>query len=227
MKAVQTQKYPLGHKALVHYSGLLDPVMQGHFACEQVLAAEAFAIDKSTFNVMGALLTLCAEHSVFAVIQKSKSTLITQRVPGYKRMLSSDPVAGSGEAGASATGLGSLRSAKRDHRARTILQLGRRGTGKWERRPSRRGCGLPTPVANHDRALHPEASRNAHFHIRTVGTGIPAKRLEADKCLSHTLKNEVYAFTYYKSSGKHGRPLFYLYNELCVNNTAQSKYVRF
>ncbi|KAJ1209699.1 hypothetical protein NDU88_005072 [Pleurodeles waltl] len=62
--------------------------MQGHFRCEQVLEAAVFAVDKSTSIMKGAPHTLSAEHSVFAVIQKSKSTLTKQRVSGYKLILS-------------------------------------------------------------------------------------------------------------------------------------------
>ncbi|KAJ1153147.1 hypothetical protein NDU88_005909 [Pleurodeles waltl] len=82
MSAVLTQKYPLGHKPLAYYRGLLDSVIQGNFPCEQDLAAAAFSVNKSF--VMGAPLTLYVEHSVFAVIQNSKSTLTKQQVLGYE-----------------------------------------------------------------------------------------------------------------------------------------------
>ncbi|KAJ1211263.1 hypothetical protein NDU88_006624 [Pleurodeles waltl] len=88
MSGVLKQKYPLGHKPLAYYSRLLDSVMERHFPCEEALAAVDFAVDKSTAIVMGASLTLYAEHSVFAVIQQSKSTLTTQWISGYKLMLS-------------------------------------------------------------------------------------------------------------------------------------------
>ncbi|KAJ1189883.1 hypothetical protein NDU88_006625 [Pleurodeles waltl] len=67
MTAVLTQKYALDHKLLAHYSRLLDSVMHDYFS-------SSLSIDKGTFIMMGALLTLSAEHSVFAVIQKRKST---------------------------------------------------------------------------------------------------------------------------------------------------------
>ncbi|KAJ1125406.1 hypothetical protein NDU88_003838 [Pleurodeles waltl] len=62
--------------------------MKGHYPCEQVLAAAAFAVQKSATIVMGSPLTLYVEHAVFAILQKSKSTLTTQRVSGYEVILS-------------------------------------------------------------------------------------------------------------------------------------------
>ncbi|KAJ1194326.1 hypothetical protein NDU88_003615 [Pleurodeles waltl] len=60
--------------------------MQGHFPCGQALAAVAFAVRKSSSIVIGAPLSLYAEHSGFVVIRKS--TLTMQQVLGYKRILS-------------------------------------------------------------------------------------------------------------------------------------------
>ncbi|KAJ1140398.1 hypothetical protein NDU88_006751 [Pleurodeles waltl] len=88
MTAVLTQKASMGHKAITYYSGLLDPVMKGHYPCEQALATAAFAVHKSTTIVMGSPLTLYVEHAVFAILQRSKSTLTTQRVSGYEVILS-------------------------------------------------------------------------------------------------------------------------------------------
>ncbi|KAJ1120049.1 hypothetical protein NDU88_008232 [Pleurodeles waltl] len=88
MTAVLTQKYPLGHKPIAYFSGLLDSVMKGRHPCEQALATEAYAVQKSTPMVMGAPLTLYAEHAVFAIIQKPKTTLTTQRVSGSEVILS-------------------------------------------------------------------------------------------------------------------------------------------
>ncbi|KAJ1135136.1 hypothetical protein NDU88_001581 [Pleurodeles waltl] len=88
MTAVLTQKTSMGHKPIAYYSGLLDPVMKGHYPCEQALATAAFAFQKSTTIVMGSPLTLYVEHAVFAILQKSKSTLTTQRVSGYEVILS-------------------------------------------------------------------------------------------------------------------------------------------
>ncbi|KAJ1149031.1 hypothetical protein NDU88_001852 [Pleurodeles waltl] len=62
--------------------------MKGHYPCEQALATAAFAVQKSTTIVMGSSLTLYVEHAVFAILQKSKSTLTTQRVSGYEVILS-------------------------------------------------------------------------------------------------------------------------------------------
>ena len=62
--------------------------MQGHLSCKQALAAAAFAVDKHISIVMGALLTLHADHAVFAIIEKRKGTLTTQRASGYGLMLS-------------------------------------------------------------------------------------------------------------------------------------------
>ncbi|KAJ1176566.1 hypothetical protein NDU88_001840 [Pleurodeles waltl] len=62
--------------------------MKGHYPCEQALAAAAFAVQKSATIVMGSPLTLYVEHAVFAILQKSKSTLTTQRVSGYEVILS-------------------------------------------------------------------------------------------------------------------------------------------
>ncbi|KAJ1108199.1 hypothetical protein NDU88_005581 [Pleurodeles waltl] len=88
MKAVLTQKTSMGHKPIAYYSGLLDPVTKGHYPYEQALATAAFAVQKSTTIVMGSPLTLYVEHAVFAILQKSKSTLTTQRVSGYEVILS-------------------------------------------------------------------------------------------------------------------------------------------
>ncbi|KAJ1104044.1 hypothetical protein NDU88_001459 [Pleurodeles waltl] len=88
MTAVLTQKTSIGHKPIAYYSGLLDTVMKGHYPCEQALATAAFAVRKSTTIVMGSPLTLYVEHVVFAILQKSKSTLTTQRVSGYEVILS-------------------------------------------------------------------------------------------------------------------------------------------
>ncbi|KAJ1182662.1 hypothetical protein NDU88_007846 [Pleurodeles waltl] len=88
MTAVLTQKTSMGHKPIAYYSGLLDPVMKGHYPCEQVLATAAFAVQKSTTIVMGSPLTLYVEHAVFTILQKNKSTLTTQRVSGYEVILS-------------------------------------------------------------------------------------------------------------------------------------------
>ncbi|KAJ1173047.1 hypothetical protein NDU88_004889 [Pleurodeles waltl] len=85
MRVALILKYYLGQNPLAYYSRLLDSVMQGYFPCEQALAA---AVNKSTSIVMGAPLTLYAEHPEFTVIQKSKSTLTTQQVSRYKLMLS-------------------------------------------------------------------------------------------------------------------------------------------
>lgn len=65
MTAVLTQKYHMGHKHIVHLSGMLNSVMKGHYPCEQALAAAAFAVEKSTPLVMGCPLTLYTEHAVF------------------------------------------------------------------------------------------------------------------------------------------------------------------
>ncbi|KAJ1117174.1 hypothetical protein NDU88_005374 [Pleurodeles waltl] len=62
--------------------------MKGHYPCEQALAAAAFAVQKSATIVMGSPLTLYVEHAVFAILQKNKSTLTTQRVSGYEAILS-------------------------------------------------------------------------------------------------------------------------------------------
>ncbi|KAJ1079734.1 hypothetical protein NDU88_000026 [Pleurodeles waltl] len=62
--------------------------MKSHYSCEQVLATAAFAVEKSAPIVMGAPLILYAEHAVFAIIQKAKTTLTTQRVSGYEIILS-------------------------------------------------------------------------------------------------------------------------------------------
>ncbi|KAJ1150325.1 hypothetical protein NDU88_003119 [Pleurodeles waltl] len=62
--------------------------MKGHYPCEQALAAAAFAVQKSATIVMGSPLTLYVEHAVFAILQRSKSTLTTQRVSGYEVILS-------------------------------------------------------------------------------------------------------------------------------------------
>ena len=88
MTTVLTQKSSMGHKPVAYYSGLLDPVMTGHFPCEQALATAAFAVEKSTPIVMGLPLTLYTEHAVFAIIQKAKGTLTTQRASGYEVILS-------------------------------------------------------------------------------------------------------------------------------------------
>ena len=88
MTAVLTQKYPMGHKPLAYYSGQVNPIMQGHFPCEQALAAAVFSVDKSTSIVMGSPLTLYGENTEIAVIQKSRSTLTIQRVSGYALILS-------------------------------------------------------------------------------------------------------------------------------------------
>ncbi|KAJ1098260.1 hypothetical protein NDU88_003376 [Pleurodeles waltl] len=77
-----------GYKPIAYYSALLDPVMKGHYPCEQALATAAFAVQESTTIVMGSPLTLYVEHAVFAILQKSKSTLTTQRVSGYEVILS-------------------------------------------------------------------------------------------------------------------------------------------
>ncbi|KAJ1097615.1 hypothetical protein NDU88_002732 [Pleurodeles waltl] len=88
MTAVLTQKTSMGHKPIAYYSELLDPVMKGHYPCEQALATAAFAVQKSTTIVMGSPLALYVEHAVFAILQKSKSTLTTQRASGYEVILS-------------------------------------------------------------------------------------------------------------------------------------------
>ncbi|KAJ1160949.1 hypothetical protein NDU88_001438 [Pleurodeles waltl] len=88
MTAVLTQKTSMGHKPIGYYSGLLDPVMKGNYPCEQALATAAFAVQKSTTIVMGSPLKLYVEHAVFAILQKSKSKLTTQRVSEYEVMLS-------------------------------------------------------------------------------------------------------------------------------------------
>ncbi|KAJ1129594.1 hypothetical protein NDU88_007961 [Pleurodeles waltl] len=62
--------------------------MKGHYPCEPALAEAAFTAQKSTTIVMGSPLTLYAEHAVFAILQKSKSTLTTQRVSRYEVILS-------------------------------------------------------------------------------------------------------------------------------------------
>ncbi|XP_078533692.1 uncharacterized protein LOC144819836 [Lissotriton helveticus] len=67
---------------------MLDSVMKGHYPCEQALSTAAFAVEKSTPIVMGSPLTLYTEHAVFAIIQKAKTTLTTQRVSGYEVILS-------------------------------------------------------------------------------------------------------------------------------------------
>ncbi|KAJ1180563.1 hypothetical protein NDU88_005784 [Pleurodeles waltl] len=74
--------------SILKTSGLLDPIMKGHYPCEQALATAAFAVPKSTTIVIGSPLTLYVEHAVFAILQKSKSTLTTQRVSGYEVILS-------------------------------------------------------------------------------------------------------------------------------------------
>ncbi|KAJ1175211.1 hypothetical protein NDU88_000502 [Pleurodeles waltl] len=53
MTAVLTQKTSMGHKPIAYYSGLLDPIMKGHYPCEQAVATAAFAVQKSTTIVMG------------------------------------------------------------------------------------------------------------------------------------------------------------------------------
>ncbi|KAJ1209744.1 hypothetical protein NDU88_005117 [Pleurodeles waltl] len=88
MTAVLTQKTSMGHKPIAYYSGLLDPVMKGHYPCEQALATTAFTVQKSTTIVMGSPLTLYVEHAVLAILEKSKSTITTQRVSGYEVVLS-------------------------------------------------------------------------------------------------------------------------------------------
>ncbi|KAJ1218711.1 hypothetical protein NDU88_006288 [Pleurodeles waltl] len=88
MTAVLTHKTSLGHKPIAYYSGLLDPIMKGHYPCEQALATAAFAVQKSTTIVMGSPLTLNVAHVVLAILQKSKSTPTTQRVSGYEVILS-------------------------------------------------------------------------------------------------------------------------------------------
>ncbi|KAJ1186218.1 hypothetical protein NDU88_003001 [Pleurodeles waltl] len=62
--------------------------MKGHYPCEQALAAAAFAVQKSATIMMGSPLTLYVEHAVFAILQRNKSTLTTQRVSGYEVILS-------------------------------------------------------------------------------------------------------------------------------------------
>ncbi|KAJ1113226.1 hypothetical protein NDU88_001480 [Pleurodeles waltl] len=62
--------------------------MKGHYPCEQAMATAAFAVQKSTTTGMGSPLPQYVEHAVFAILQKSKSTLTTQRVSGYEVILS-------------------------------------------------------------------------------------------------------------------------------------------
>ncbi|KAJ1207367.1 hypothetical protein NDU88_002758 [Pleurodeles waltl] len=78
----------MGHKPIAYYSGLLDAIMKGHYPCEQALAAAAFAVQKSATIMMGSPLTLYVEHVVFAILQRSKSTLTTQSVSGNEVILS-------------------------------------------------------------------------------------------------------------------------------------------
>ncbi|KAJ1173499.1 hypothetical protein NDU88_005331 [Pleurodeles waltl] len=54
--------------------------MKGHQPCEYALATAAFAVQKSIPIVMGAPSMLYAEHAVFAIMQKAKTSLTTQRV---------------------------------------------------------------------------------------------------------------------------------------------------
>ncbi|KAJ1197901.1 hypothetical protein NDU88_001745 [Pleurodeles waltl] len=86
--AVLTRKTSMGLKPIANYSGLLYPIMKGHYPCEQVLATAAFAVQKSTTIVMRSPLTLYVEHAVFAILQRGKSTLTTQRESGYEVILS-------------------------------------------------------------------------------------------------------------------------------------------
>ncbi|KAJ1126032.1 hypothetical protein NDU88_004445 [Pleurodeles waltl] len=88
MTAVLTQKRSMGHQQIAYYSGLLDPIMKGPYPCQQALTTAAFAVQKSTTIVIGSPLTLYVEHVVFAILQKNKSTLTTQRVSGYEVILS-------------------------------------------------------------------------------------------------------------------------------------------
>ncbi|KAJ1082288.1 hypothetical protein NDU88_002456 [Pleurodeles waltl] len=84
MTVVLTQKTSKGRKPIAYYSGLLDPVMKGHYPCEQALA---FAVEKSASKVIGTPITLYIEHAVSTILQKSKSTLTTQRVSEYEVIL--------------------------------------------------------------------------------------------------------------------------------------------
>ncbi|KAJ1107722.1 hypothetical protein NDU88_005111 [Pleurodeles waltl] len=68
-----SKKISMGHKPIAYYSGMLDPIMKGHYPCEQALATAAFAVQKSTTIVMGSPLTLYVEHVVFAIFQKAKA----------------------------------------------------------------------------------------------------------------------------------------------------------
>ncbi|KAJ1154379.1 hypothetical protein NDU88_007131 [Pleurodeles waltl] len=88
MTAVLTQKTSMGHGPITYYCGLRDPIMKDHYPCEQALATAAFAVQKSTTIMMGSPLTLYVEHAVFAILQRGKRTLMTQRVSGYKVILS-------------------------------------------------------------------------------------------------------------------------------------------
>ncbi|KAJ1139716.1 hypothetical protein NDU88_006083 [Pleurodeles waltl] len=80
MTEVLTQKTSAGHKPIAYYSGLLDPVMKGQYPCGEALATAAFAVQKSTTIVMGSSLTLYVQHAVFAILQRGKRTLTTQKV---------------------------------------------------------------------------------------------------------------------------------------------------
>ncbi|KAJ1089715.1 hypothetical protein NDU88_002860 [Pleurodeles waltl] len=62
--------------------------MKGHYTREQALTTAAFPVQKSNPIVIGAPLTLYAEHAVFAIIQNAETTLTTQSVSGYELILS-------------------------------------------------------------------------------------------------------------------------------------------
>lgn len=74
----QSSRTSIGHKPLAYYSSSLDPVLQGHFACEQSLAAAAFAVEKSLPIMLEHPTTLFVEHAVYTMVEKSKSLLTPQ-----------------------------------------------------------------------------------------------------------------------------------------------------
>ncbi|KAJ1126249.1 hypothetical protein NDU88_004657 [Pleurodeles waltl] len=62
--------------------------MKAHYPCEQVLARAAFAPQTYTTIVMGSPLTPYLDRAVFAILQKAKGTLTTQRAFNYEIILS-------------------------------------------------------------------------------------------------------------------------------------------